>query len=407
VNKAVVNKDVSTTTSPATAAGSRTVRRWLPAAIVPAAIIAVAVTVPAVADSTPNLPEKSAQEVLELVAQSVDAGYSGTVEQDSDLGLPELPTMGSGSGSDSPVSSALELLTGSHTARVYIGSEHTARFQLMDTLAQRDVVVNGSDVWYYSSSANEAVHVTLPDDLPQNLKGHPQAPDATALPEGVPTTPAELARKLLATIDPTTEIVVGDTARIAGRSVYTLTLTPDSADTLVDSVELSVDAETGLPLGVSVAAAGQTDPAFSIQFSDISFGAPDAALFAFTPPAGAAVTEKDLTDAAAGYDSPDGTPPDTTTPDGTTPDAGHPGFPDVIGEGWSSIVVIPAESLALLPNVPQNPELQQLLGQLTTVVPEGRLFESALVSALLSTDGRLFVGAVSGEQLQAAAQSTP
>jgi hypothetical protein len=70
-------------------------------------------------------------------------------------------------------------------------------------------------------------------------------------------------------------------------------------------------------------------------------------------------------------------------------------------------VVIPAGSLGFLAGAQQNPEVQQLLAQLTTAVPEGRLFESALVSALLTTDGRLYVGAVSGEQLQAAASSTP
>jgi outer membrane lipoprotein-sorting protein len=393
-----VNKDVRIKTSPATGTGGHNARRWLPAAIAPAMVIAVAVTVPAVADSTPNLPEKSAEQVLELVAQSVDAHYSGTVEQQSDFGLPELPAMGPQSDSDSGAGSALELLTGSHTARVYVGSETTARVQVMDTLAQRDVVVNGSDVWLYSSAANEAVHVLLPADLPADF---PAAPDVGALPPGVPTTPAELAQKVIAAIDPSTDIEVGDTARIAGRSVYTITLTPDTSETLVQSVSLSVDAESGLPLGVTVLAAGQTEPAFSVEFSDISFDTPDAALFTFTPPGGAVVTEKDLTNAAAEYAAAEGALPEGTHPEGTIPDGEYPA---VIGEGWSSIVVIPAESLG---DALQNPEVQALLGQLTTAVPEGRLFESALASALLTTDGRLLVGAVSGEQLQAAAQSTP
>jgi hypothetical protein len=183
--------------------------------------------------------------------------------------------------------------------------------------------------------------------------------------------------------------------------VYTITLTPDSSETLVQSVSLSVDAESGLPLGVTVLAAGQTEPAFSVEFSDISFDTPDAALFAFTPPDGAVVTEKDLTNAAAEYAPAKGALPEGTHPEGTIPDGE---YPTVLGEGWSSIVVIPAESLG---DALQNPEVQTLLGQLTTAVPEGRLFESTLASALLTTDGRLLVGAVSGEQLQAAAQSSP
>jgi outer membrane lipoprotein-sorting protein len=383
-----VIKDAKTSSSPAGVA-----RRWLPAAIVPAAVIAAVVTVPAVADSTPNLPEKSAAQVLALVASSVDATYSGTVEQSADFGLPELPAMGPGSSSHSAAGPALELLSGSHTARVYVGSDETARLQVMDTLAQRDVVINGSDVWLYSSSANEAIHLLLPD-APTGT------PDPATLPSGIPTTPAELAEQLIAAVDPSTEIVVGDTARVADRSVYTLTLSPDATDTLVHSVTLSVDADTGLPLAATARAADQTEPAFSIEFSDITFEAPDDELFTFTPPEGAAVTEEDLTDDAARFAAEyaaNGALPESMVPDPTVPDGTHP---VIVGEGWSSIAVIPAEAIG---SAPQDPEAQQLLAQLTTAVPEGRLFESALVSALLTTDGRLLIGAVSGAQLQAAA----
>ncbi|WP_106210137.1 LolA family protein [Glaciihabitans tibetensis] len=397
----------------------------------PVTVFAVAVTVPAFADSSPDLPDRSAQEVLELVADSVDATYSGTVEQTSEFGLPELPAMGPGSSSgssDSSVGTALELLTGSHTARVYIGADQTARFQLMDTLAQRDVIVNGSDVWLYSSQDNEAVHVLLPSDVAS-------PPASAALPPEVPATPAALAATLLETIEPSTTIEVGETARVAGRSVYTLTLTPDSgaADsgaagsgspaTLVDSVVLSVDAETGLPLAVTVAATGQDTPAFAVEFSSITFEAPDSTLFAFDPPADATVTEKDLTAADGDHSATPGTG-ELDGMDVTGEAIPESAVPTVLGEGWSSILVIPAEALGAAgpagaapsdasdgteagEGMGESAEAAQLLDQLTTAVPEGRLFESALVSVLLSADGRVFVGAVSGEQLQAAAQSTP
>ena len=44
-----------------------------------------------------------------------------------------------------------------------------------------------------------------------------------------------------------------------------------------------------------------------------------------------------------------------------------------------------------------------LLDQLTTRVPQGRLLSTALVSVLLTDDGRVLVGAVPPEALQAAA----
>lgn len=375
---------------------------WLPAAVIPAAIITTALTVPALADS-PALPERSAAEVLELIAGSSDTAFSGTVEQDSDLGLPELPSMGPGGGGGADdstggtgsssdettdgISSALELLTGSHEARVFVGGADTSRIQVVDTLSERNVVRNGSSVWFYDSAKNTAVHTTLPEVDPASLPALPENAD----------TPAEFAQQLLDAVDPSTTVTVGDTARVAGRAVYTLTLTPDSDSTLVGSAALSVDAETGLPLAASITSRDDTSdsPAFSVEFTDISFDTPDANLFDFTPPAGATVVEKTV---------PDRTVDDTGHGQGEAPapgeDAtGEPGSSTISGSGWDTIVSIPVDE-AVSAGLADAPAI---LDQLTTPVAEGRLFETTLVSVLLTNDGRVLVGAVPGEALQAAA----
>jgi outer membrane lipoprotein-sorting protein len=375
---------------------SKTAMRWLPAAVLPVVVIGAAIAVPAFAEAPPSLPEKSPEQVLAMIADSADATYSGTVEQSSDFGLPDISalTQGGGSESDSAgMSTALELLTGTHTARVYIGGDEQSRVQVMDTLAERDVVRNGNDVWFYDSDAKEATHVTLGDFDHTGDSGE----DST----DVPSTPAEVADKLLDGLDSSTTVTVSDTARVAGRAAYTLTLTPKSDTTLVDSVALSVDSETGLPLAVEVKAADQDAPAFSVAFSDISFAAPDAALFEFTPPDTATVTEKDIT--------PSDLPEHTDLADRPEP--------TVVGEGWDTVVILPADLVA--DKAPGSepgtdgsdadapgagaPDADAILGQLTTQVDEGRAFQTSLVSVLFATDGRILVGAVPLEQLQAAA----
>jgi outer membrane lipoprotein-sorting protein len=383
--------------------------RWLPAAAVPVVVVAAALAVPAIAASPPNLPGKSAQEILELVAGSRDTAYSGTVEQSSDLGIPALPEAGPGGGGtdgSDAVSSALELLTGSHEARVYVGGRDTARIQLMETLAERDVVHNGSSVWFYDSAENTAVHVTLPDGDPATLPPLPTDAD----------TPAELAQRLIDAVEPSTTITVGDTARIAGRAAYTVTLTPDSDTTLVGSASLSVDAETGLPLAASIASsAGAADdsPAFSVAFTDIDFTAPDASLFDFTPPAGAEVTEKSVDDAHTGSGDAAAEPHAS---------GGPATSPSIIGSGWDTIVEVPADGMTPTATPGDGAgsddtgsddtgsadtgaanDAATLLDQLTTEVPGGRVLETTLVSVLVTTDGRVFAGAVPAEQLQAAA----
>jgi outer membrane lipoprotein-sorting protein len=336
----------------------KNLQRWIPAAVVPVVIAAAAVAVPAVANAAPNLPERSPQQLLELVADSAGTPFSGTIEQTSALGLPDVSSLAPGGDGDS-VSSALELITGSHTANVFVGGPTTQRIQLLDGFTERDLIRNGDSVWLYDSDAKEATHLT----------------GSTGLPASPSITPAEAAEKLLAAIDPSTEVEVVDTARVAGRAAYELRLTPDDADTLVGSAVLSVDAETGLPLAATITAKGESEPAFSVRFSEIDFDAPDASLFEFTPASDVTVEEETL--------------------EGHAPDAAATATPEpaVVGDGWDAVLVIPAGT----------PLSDPLIDQLTTKVDGGRVLGTALVSVLLADDGRVLVGAVTPQHLEAVA----
>ncbi|WP_043444239.1 LolA family protein [Arthrobacter sp. L77] len=390
--------------------------RWLPAGIVPVVIVTAAVSGSAVAEAQPQLPAKTAQELLEFVATSTDDAYSGTVEQSSDLGLPDISMAtppGATSGSD-PTSTALELLTADHTAQVYVDGPDRARVQVLDQLAQRDVVVNQDDVWFYDSSTNEATHAVLPDR--ESAKAEVEAKlqeKAAEYPElqNVPRTPAELAEVFLSTIDPTTEVTVDGTSRVAGRSAYELLLTPEDTATLIGSIAIAVDSETGVPLSVTVQAEGQEDAAFQAGFSAVDFSTPDADIFAFTPPADATVTEAPVDDARARMEAKD-------APVATDE-------PVVLGEGWSTIVELPAGTATKLGVTPGGGEAagmgdimdikpgmdpqevagaQAMLDQALTEVDGGSALQTSLVSVLVTDDGRILAGAVGVDQLVAAAQ---
>jgi outer membrane lipoprotein-sorting protein len=355
---------------------SRTWLRWLPAAIVPAVIAAGALANAAQAGAAVDLPSKSADQVLAMVAQDQVRSLSGTIEQTSSLGLPQLPSgLSSGSGSGSAASSALELLTGSHTARVYADGPTDVRIQVMDTMAERDAVRHGTDVWLYSSQTNTATHMTLPARA---------GADATSSPGDVQT-PTQLAQRLLAAIDPSTRVTVGTDTAVAGRSAYDLVLTPRATDTLIGSVSIAVDSATGLPLSVDVMARGGGAPAFHVAYTALDLSAPAASVFQFTPPPGATVQQQSLPQRPA-------TPP---TPGTTTSDAGP--HPTVIGTGWDAVVVLPAGA------APAQATSSPLLAQMTQAVTGGRLLHTALVNVLLTDDGRVLAGSVPVERLQAAA----
>jgi hypothetical protein len=123
---------------------SRNWPKWMPAVAVPAVIAVGVLAVPLQAGATTDLPERTPKQVLELVAGSTVDTFSGTLEQTSNLGLPELPSTGDAATGE--VSDALDLLTGNHTVRVYSNGDDQNRVQVQDPMSERNLIRNGSDV---------------------------------------------------------------------------------------------------------------------------------------------------------------------------------------------------------------------------------------------------------------------
>ncbi|TDE92750.1 hypothetical protein EXU48_14640 [Occultella glacieicola] len=349
---------------------ARTWSRWLPAAAVPLVVAgSVAFAAQAGAD---ELPERTPAEILTLLADRDHQPFSGEFEQTSDLGLPQLPggveLPDDAAGDAAAVTAVLEALTSDHSGRVFVGEQDQARLQVFETFGERDVIVNGNEVWAYDSGDNSATHTTLPADA-----------DATTAAPGQQYRPDEVADHLIDAVGPSTELTVREDVEVAGRAAYDLVLTPRTDATLVGEVAIAVDGETGQPLRVTVTARGEATPAFEIAYTSLDPTAPDADLFEFTPPAGADVEEV--------------APPSDQGGDASA-SAQHP-EPSVIGTGWESVVIIDAGATGLGD--------EPLLAQLTTAVDGGRLLGTDLVNVLVADDGRILVGAVPLERLQAAA----
>ena len=75
-------------------------------------------------------------------ASSAGASFSGTVEQTSDLGLPDVSSFQGQGGAGDATSDALGLLTGSHTAKVFVDGTDKQRVQVVEDLAERDDILS-------------------------------------------------------------------------------------------------------------------------------------------------------------------------------------------------------------------------------------------------------------------------
>ena len=382
--------------SPARRATRRRVLTWTAAVGVPV-LAGAAILVPIAASGAVDLPDKTPAELIAFAAASDVDALSGTIEQSSDLGLPDLGAltgaMGDESSEGAPTAADIDdliaLVTGSHTAKVYLDGE-SARLQVLDRLGERNVYVDGdaNQVWYVDSETQTATQLTLPSDAEiDQLHSDAPAPPDSAL------TPDQMLDQALADLDETTEVTVGTDARVAGRDVYELVLTPRTEDTLVGEIRFAIDGENGVALAAAVTARGASEPAFQTGFTQVDFSAPDPAVFAFTPGDDVTVTQKEI-------DLPTGAPDH----DDATTDAASP---VVYGEGWSAVVELPDTSEAGSADVFSglDPEQLQLLDSVTTAVDGGRVLQTSLVTVLITDDGRVLAGAVPAARLVEAAQT--
>jgi outer membrane lipoprotein-sorting protein len=326
------------------------------------------------ADAHGSLPPRSAAQLLADVQQAEVEGVSGTVVETADLGLPALPAIGGAGGNGADFTS---LISGSHTMRVWYGGPGRLRVALLGRLGESDLYRNGSDLWAWSSHDDTATRWPAPSGESgpggRMLAGQP----------GLALTPQQAAQAALAALSPSTRVVTDPTAVVAGRAAYELDLLPRDSRSLVGSVRIAIDGTAHIPTRVQVFARGASHPAFEIGFTSLSTKAPDDSVFDFTPPPGATV--KQGTSALA-EQSGEGSRA-TMDP------------PQLVGKGWTSVVIaeLPAGVLAGAAQGGDDSTGKALLRSLPAVSGSwgsGRLLRTALITAVLTDDGRIAVGAV-------------
>ncbi|MGW3934156.1 LolA family protein [Streptomyces phaeochromogenes] len=388
----------------------RTGRRKAARYVVPVAVLGVAAAtiglVPAFAGSgDPDLPDITAQQLIEKIAASDVQQLSGTVKISTDLGLPNLGGLenslggGMGGGGDDsgssadPTSKLLELASGTHTLRVASDGEDKQKLSLLDKAAEYSVIHNGDEVWAYDSASNEAYH--MKDSSGAAEKGTKGKAD------DVPATPGELAEEALKAADDTTSVTVDGTAQVAGRDAYKLLIKPKTSGSTVGAISIAVDSKTGLPLKFTLTPASGGAAVIDAGFTKVDFSKPAASTFDFSPPKGTKVTEGDEAKAEG--------PADRAQPKGGE-DLGEEfqGL-NVIGEGWSSIAQfdtggegMPSESSGA---GDAGRFLDSLGDHVTGKFGSGTVFSTRLVNALITDDGKVYAGAVTKDALVKAANA--
>jgi outer membrane lipoprotein-sorting protein len=291
------------------------------------------------------------------------------------------------------------------------------RLAVPQSMTESDVIRNGSSAWLWDSSTNAVTHIALPAGA-----AVPRVPS-------IPLTPQQAAGQVLAQVGPTTAVSVDSNVTVAGEAAYQLVLAPKSSRSLVGQVRIAIDARNSVPLRVQVFARGARSPAIQVGFTSVSFVRPAPANFAFRPPAGAKVTQES---AESGSQASGHAVRGTSMTNGMT----------VIGRGWLAVAAVPQSSLSSLtgtggsglgpfrgssasaapgsggpaggPGGSGSPAFGGNTGAIFGAVLQsarrvsgpwgsGRLLRTSLLSVLITSEGRILIGAVTPEVLYQAA----
>lgn len=354
--------------------------RWIAPAAAAGLVIASPAVITSLASAEPTLPPRSAEELVTDVLSTGPVAFSGQVSQHTDLGLPSLSSLGTPDIANP--NSLLSLASGTNTWRIWYDGGRSYRVAVVQGQAESDLISNGTVLWAWSSQSRTAVRTQLGG-----------ADAAAGNKPALPSSPQNLARQLLANLDKYSAVSTDANQTVAGRAAYELVVTPSDAATRVRDVHIAVDAQTHMPLRVIVHSTQVDQPVVDIAFTQISYSAPNASTFEFTPPPGAQVKQ--------------GTAPAQLPGSSNDPAASQPAnqpaasgagtsATQTSGQGWSAVTITRLDASAAAP----------LLGRITALLPKtsgswgsGVVLDGPLLSVVLTNDGRVAFGAVSPDAL--------
>ena len=250
--------------------------------LVAAVALVAGVVAVAGAGSSASLPAISAAELMAKMGQSQGQvqAVSGEISWTNDL-FGDL-----GSAAQMGQMPAQSPLTSNGSGRIWVSD---AGMRVESQGGGGDQVAGASratrSAWTYDSATNAARRWVMTGDATAN---EPMpSPSATMM------TPAAIGM-YLQQLAPYATVDVAGQGTVAGREVYLLRMTPVADDTALGAVQASIDGKTMVPLRLEVFAKSGGAAVLQFGFDSVSYDPIDPALYAFTPPAGAKVTTKQI-----------------------------------------------------------------------------------------------------------------
>jgi len=210
------------------------------------------------------------------------AGFSANVRLTNHL--VEGAQLASGSSDEGGLASS-PLLSGA-SGRVWVSADGRLRLELQAEKGDTQIIYDGSKLSMYDASTNTLYVLKAPQ--PEHMGGAKQ--DAHA------HHPASLSdiEEAIAHLEKRATVSGATPTNVGGQPAYTVRVAPKEGGSLFGGVELSFDANHGLPLRAAVYSTQSSAPVIELAASSVSYEAVPDSVFEVKPPANATVEQLSL-----------------------------------------------------------------------------------------------------------------
>jgi len=255
-----------------------------------AVIIGVSLTALASAlDTGPTPPAKPLAQAIHdaLAAGQVEGVSASIVLSDHLLEGADLATGGHGGAlTSSP------LVTGA-SGRLWSAEDGDFRLELQSEKGDTQLVYDGRTLSLYDAATNTLYRYTPPAREAGVASGETQG-DAREVPS------VSKIEEAIAHLSRHADVSGATPTDIAGQPAYTVRVSPDEGGSLFGGVELSFDADHGVPLRAALYSSTSSTPVIELAATEVSYGPVPASVFELSPPANVKVQEVQLAHRHAG-----------------------------------------------------------------------------------------------------------
>jgi outer membrane lipoprotein-sorting protein len=247
-------------------------------------------------DSGPTPPARTLPDALhDALAGAQPEGFSANIQLTDHL-LEGASLAGEGAGGQGGGGGLLSSpLVNGGSGRLWVAKDGRFRLELQTESGDTEIVYDGHTLELYDAASNTLYRYAPPKQ--EGGGGQGGTAEGQGHEEGAGGIPSVAKiEEAIAHVREHALLSEATPTDVGGQPAYTVSIAPKQSGSLLSSVQLSFDADNGVPLRAAVYSTATSSPVLELAASEVSLGAVESSVFELNPPANAKVHELKPTD---------------------------------------------------------------------------------------------------------------